>query len=103
MVNRRMRAPKTRPRPETAPTGGLLVTRVDHNGKIFSDQVRKQKVASIIQTETHRIRGMLFQDMESRLKDQLNADEQFIAVENAEFLSADGSVVDSCNFIAVNK
>lgn len=88
----------------TDPAGGLLVTRVDHNGKIFSDQVRKHKVASIIQTATHRIRGLLFHDPDGRLKDDLNAgDEAFIAVTDAEFLADDGAVLQRCHFMVVNK
>jgi hypothetical protein len=81
-----------------------LVTRVDHNGKVFTDQVRKQKVASIVQTTTSRIRGVLFYDYEGRLKDNLNdRSEDFIAVAEAEFLSNDGQVIGRTDFIAVNK
>ena len=81
-----------------------MVTRVDHNGKIFTDQVRKQKVASIIQTTTCRIRGVLFYDVDSRLKDNLNNhDEEFIAVADAEFLNPAGEVIGRTSFICVNK
>src|SRR5205823_6235322 len=86
------------------PAGGLLVTRVDHNGKVFSDQVHKQKVVSIIQTDSGRVRGMLFQDPDIRLKDNLNdRSEDFIAVEEAEFLSPQGAAVDRCPFLAISK
>ena len=81
-----------------------MVTRVDHNGKVFSDQVRKQKVASIIQINGQRIRGLLFHDPDGRLKDDLNAqDETFIAVTDAEFLAPDGAVLQRTSFMAVNK
>ena len=81
-----------------------MVTRVDHNGKVFSDQVRKQKVASIIQTTNHRIRGLLFYDPDGRLKDDLNEQaEAFIAVTDAEFLADDGAVLQRTNFLVVNK
>ena len=81
-----------------------MVTRVDHNGKIFTDQVRKQKVASIIQLTTCKLRGVLFCDVDGRLKDNLNeATEQFIAVADAEFLDAAGEVVGRTAFICVNK
>jgi hypothetical protein len=81
-----------------------LVTRVDHNGKVFTDQVRKQKVASIIQTTTSRIRGVLFYEVDGRLKDNLNdRAEDFIAVAEAEFLSQSGEVIGRTDFIAVNK
>jgi hypothetical protein len=81
-----------------------LVTRVDHNGKVFTDQVRKQKVASIIQTTSSRIRGVLFYDVDARLKDDLNnKDEAFIAVADAEFLNPAGEVIGRTSFICVNK
>ena len=81
-----------------------MVTRVDHNGKVFSDQVRKHRVASLIQTDTQRMRGVLYHDLDARLKDYLNdPQEHFIAVSEVEFLSTDGSVTDRCEFLAVNK
>lgn len=81
-----------------------MVTRIDHNGKVFTDQVRKQKVASIIQTRTSRIRGVLFYDVDSRLKDNLNdRSEDFIAIADAEFLSNSGEVIGKSEFLAVNK
>ena len=81
-----------------------MVTRVDHNGKIFTDQVRKQKVASIIQTTTCKIRGVLFCDVDGRLKDNLNeTSEQFIAVADAEFLDPADKVIGRTAFICVNK
>jgi hypothetical protein len=81
-----------------------LVTRVDHNGKIFSDQVRKNRVVSIIHTESQRFRGVVFHDVDARLKDYLNDPaELFIAVSDVEFLSAQGEVTGRCEFLAVNK
>jgi hypothetical protein len=81
-----------------------LVTRIDHNGKVFTDQVRKQKVVSIIQTPSTRIRGVLFTDYDGRLKDNLNdKSEEFIAVGDADLLAPDGRVINHTDFIAVNK
>ena len=81
-----------------------MVTRVDHNGKVFSDQVRKQKVASILQVHGQRIRGLLFFDPDGRLKDDLNSsNEAFIAVTDAEFLAEDGAVLQRTKFLTVNK
>ena len=81
-----------------------MVTRVDHNGKIFSDQVRKNRVVSIIQTDTQRLRGVVFHDIDSRLKDYLNDPvELFIALSDVEFISIDGKVIDRCEFLAVSK
>jgi hypothetical protein len=84
-------------------SGGALVTRIDHNGKVFTDQVRKQKVTTIIQTESHRIRGVLFHDSDGRLKDDLNSPESFVALTDAEFLSPNGQVVERAEFLALSK
>jgi hypothetical protein len=71
---------------------------------MFTDQVRKTKVASIIQTTTTRLRGVLFHDQDGRLKDSLNDPaEDFIAIADVDFLSADGMVIGHTEFIAVNK
>jgi hypothetical protein len=84
--------------------GGPLVTRIDHKGKLFTDQVQKRKVISIIQTATHRIRGVIFYDSDSRLKDNLNdTSENFIAVADAELLCETGQVAQRVPFIALNK
>jgi hypothetical protein len=88
------------PRREELPA---VVTRIDHNGKVFTDQVRKQKVATIIQTQTHRIRGVLFHDSDGRLKDDLNSSENFVAVTDAEFLAPDGNVLERAEFLALSK
>ena len=81
-----------------------MVTRIDHNGKLFTDQVRKTKVASIIQTTTTRLRGVVFHDHDGRLKDSLNdRGEDFIAIADVDFLSAQGEVIGRTDFIAVNK
>ena len=81
-----------------------MVTRIDHNGKMFTDQVRKAKVASIIQTTTTRMRGVVFHDHDARLKDNLNdRSEDFIALANVDFLTPAGEIIGHTDFIAVNK
>src|SRR4029079_1163746 len=90
----------------TMPThiGGVLVTRIDHNGKMFTDKVRKRKAISVIQTATHRIRGVIFHDSDSRLRDDLNnTSEAFIAITDAEIVSDAGQVAQRVPFIALNK
>jgi hypothetical protein len=80
-----------------------MVTRVDDNGKVFTDRVTKDRVAAIVQTATHRVRGFVFCDRELRLKDELNASqEQFIAVADAEVLEGD-TVIQHTPFLTINK
>ena len=79
-------------------------SRIDENGKVFTDRVHKERVVCIIQTATHRIRGEVFRDPASRIKDDWNnPHEAFIAVTNAEVLSPAGKVQDRSEFMMVNK
>jgi len=81
-----------------------LAIRIDHKGKTFQDHAHKQRVASIVQTRSGRLRGFLFQDPDNRLKDNLNDKaEDFLAMEEVELLSPQGEVVDRCAFMAINK
>ena len=81
-----------------------MALRIDENGKVFTDRVRKEKVACIIQTATHRIRGQVFRDPTSRIKDDWNdPHEAFIAVADAEVLNAAGKVQDRSGFMMINK
>jgi hypothetical protein len=80
-----------------------MVTRIDDNGKVFTDRVTKDRVAAIVQTATHRVRGFVFCDRELRLKDELNASqEQFIAMADAEVLEGD-QVLQRTPFLTINK
>jgi hypothetical protein len=79
-------------------------TRIDHNGKLFTDRVRKQRVHAVVQTTTHCLRGYVFCEPDERLKDQLNTgDERFIAIADAEVLAPDGSVLNRGPFLTLNK
>jgi hypothetical protein len=80
-----------------------MITRVDDNGKVFTDRVTKDRVAAMVQTATHRVRGFVFCDRELRLKDELNASqEQFIAMADAEVLEGE-TVIQRTPFLTINK
>src|SRR4051812_48682863 len=81
-----------------------MVTRIDDNGKTFTDRVRKERIAALVQTATHQVRGIVFCDAELRLKDELNgSQEHFIAMADAEILSSDGKVLQRTPFLTLNK
>ena len=82
-----------------------MVTRIDDNGKVFTDRVTKDRVAAVVQTVTHRVRGFIFCDPELRMKDELNgSQEQFIAMADAEVLAADDDqVIQRTPFLTINK
>ena len=78
--------------------------RVDPNGKVFTDHVRKETVPCILQTITHRIRGHIFKLPENRIKDDFNdATEGFIAVTQAEVLDLNDHAIAQAEFLMVNK
>jgi len=75
----------------------------DEKGKYYTEVVTKDPVLSIIQTNTHIIRGIIHVRQDQRLKDALETDEQFIAVTDFNVSGADGSVAYSGSFLAVQK
>src|SRR5688500_1780658 len=80
-----------------------MVTRVDANGKVFTDRVRKERFACIIQTVTQRIRGEAFRERDDRIMDDLTSGDNFIAVTGAEVLGPADEVLARANFMLVNK
>jgi hypothetical protein len=60
-----------------------MVTHYDEKGKIFTQVVSKHPVQVIIQTAQQTIRGSIHVRPDSRVKDELNSTEEFIAVTDA--------------------
>ncbi len=78
--------------------------RVDPNGKIFTDRVRKETVACVIQTVGNRLRGHIFHRAENRVIDDFNnSTEAFIAVTDVEILDASDAVIARSEFLLLNK
>lgn len=81
-----------------------MTIRIDANGKIFTDIVRKDEVPVTIQTLTHRLHGNIYLRPEQRIKDELNESrDTFIAVTDARVFAADGSELYHSDFLTVNK
>jgi hypothetical protein len=80
-----------------------MVTRVDANGKVFTDHVRKERFACIIQTVTQRIRGEAFRERDHRIMDDLNNPDAFIALTHAEVLGPADEVLARAQFMLLNK
>lgn len=81
-----------------------MTIRIDANGKIFTDIVRKDEVPVTIQTLTHRLHGNIYLRPEQRIKDELNESRDiFIAVTEAQVFAPDGSVLYNSDFLTVNK
>jgi hypothetical protein len=75
----------------------------DEKGKLFTEVISKDKVRSHIQTETQSIQGYVHVRKGERLSDELNHDNNFLAITEAEVYSLDGQLLYSTNFLAINR
>ena len=75
----------------------------DEKGKIFTDIVSKVSIPATIQTTTHLIRGQLHVRRDQRIKDELDIDENFLAVTDVSVLAPDGQTLFQAPFLAVRR
>jgi len=75
----------------------------DDKGKYYTNVIQKVAVPSMVQTTTNLIRGLIHVRHDERLKDELENDEQFIAVTEVSVCNAEGKVIYSGPFLAVQK
>ncbi len=64
--------------------------RVDQKGKIYTQRITKEEIPAILATANHIIRGVVYVRPDWRLKDEMNNDERFIAITNAEVYDLSG-------------
>ncbi len=79
-----------------------MVTQFDEKGKIFTQVVSKHPVQVIIQTIHNTIRGSIHIRPDSRLKDELNGSESFLAVTDAVVCGDQNEEMYRANFLVVN-
>jgi hypothetical protein len=75
----------------------------DEKGKIFTDIVSKVAIPAVVQTTQHLIRGNVHVRQDERLKDELDRDELFLAMTEANIIGADGQVIHESRFLAVRR
>jgi hypothetical protein len=80
-----------------------MVLEYDEKGKIFTDIISKERILSHIQTQTHYIRGFIHVRPGERLSDELNVNNRFIAVTDAEIYNLDGEILNTSDFLAVSR
>ena len=81
-----------------------MTTHYDEKGKFFTDVISKERVPVIIQTATNRIHGIMHVRHESRLKDELNNDDSFMALTDATIYDLGGKEQQyQRGFLAVNR
>jgi hypothetical protein len=80
-----------------------MTIRFDEKGKFFTDVITKEAVAVVIQTVGFIIHGRVHVRPNERLKDELNTNEQFLAVTDAIIFDSDGAEKYHSDFLSVNR
>lgn len=75
----------------------------DEKGKIFTDIVPKIAIYATIQTTIHMLRGRIHVRRDLRIIDELNLDENFIAITDVSVLGKDGQVLIQVPFLSVRR
>lgn len=75
----------------------------DEKGKIFTDIVSKIAVYATIQTTTHLLRGHIHVRRDQRIIDELDLNENFLAVTEVSVLGPDGQTLFQSPFLAVRR
>lgn len=75
----------------------------DDKGKIFTEVVPKISIPAVVQTTQQLIRGNVHVRRDERLKDELDRDELFLAITDAQVLDANNNVLHESQFIAVRR
>lgn len=73
----------------------------EEKGKIFTDVIAKEPLRVIIQTISQRIQGLMHMRQNTRLKDEINQSERFIAVTQATVFGKDGKPLYQTEFMLV--
>ena len=75
--------------------------RYDEKGKIYTDIVQKVAVSATIQTLKQRIHGQMYVESGTRLKDELDNSDEFLAITGAVVFGDDGQVLYHTDFMVV--
>jgi hypothetical protein len=75
----------------------------DEKGKIFTDVVTKISTYVTLQTTKHMMRGYMHVRRDQRLKDELDREENFLAMTEVSVLGPDGQALFQAPFLAVRR
>ena len=75
----------------------------DEKGKIFTDIVSKIAVYATIQTTMHLMRGRIHVRRDQRIIDELDLNENFLALTDVSVLGPDGQTLFQSPFLAVRR
>ena len=75
----------------------------DEHGKIYTDIVSKVSIYVTIQTTTHMMRGRMHVRRDQRVKDELDREENFLALTDVQVQGPDGQTLFHSPFLAVRR
>ena len=75
----------------------------DEKGKIFTDVVSKITVNATIQTTTHLMRAQIHVRRDQRVIDELDLNENFLALTDVSVLDSDGQTLFQAPFLALRR
>ena len=82
---------------------GTMSIEYDEKGKIFTDVVSKIAVYATVQTTTHLMRGHIHIRRDQRIIDELDLNENFLALTNVSVLDSDGQTLYQAPFLALRR
>jgi hypothetical protein len=80
-----------------------MMERLDNKGKFYTEVISKNLVKVSLRTGVDLLSGNLHITPGQRLKDELDQQDQFIALTDGDLISENGEVIRSFDFIAVKK
>ena len=80
-----------------------MVVEYDEKGKYYTDVIKKEVILCHIQTKSHCIKGHIHIRKGDRLSDEINRDNLFLAVTDAQVSSLDSEILFRNDFLAVNR
>ena len=80
-----------------------MILEYDEKGKYYTDVIKKEVILCNVQTTIHRIKGYIHIRKGERLSDEINRDNFFLAVTNAQVCSLEGELLFNNDFLAVNR
>jgi hypothetical protein len=75
----------------------------DEKGKIFTDVVSKITIPAAVQTTTHLIHGQIHVRRDQRIKDELDLNENFLALTDVSVMGPDGQTLFHAPFLAIRR
>ncbi len=77
--------------------------RIDSKGKYYTTRVSTELLEVVVETARGQVRGFLHVRPDRRLSDELNGDQQFLAITDATVADSAGATLYRTGFLALNK